>query len=239
VSERHHGYLGLGSNLGDRRDWLLRAAGLLQADRRLRVLAQSRLYRSKPLGFISPNDFFNQVLEVEWDGPVTALLNLARHVERECGRQPGPDLTLEPGREAAGTQRWPEERELAQTTADFEVEAAAAALIQQAWGVGSNPLLAEPVLLELEEFRRKKQARLFQDRQLDVDLLYFDGVRSYIPELILPHPRMHERAFVLLPLQELAPDLVLSGRSLTQWIAQLSADQRADCRPVAPANENG
>ena len=42
-------------------------------------------------------------------------------------------------------------------------------------------------------------------RTLDIDILAVDGVRSEAPELLLPHPRMNERLFVLVPLEELEP----------------------------------
>jgi 2-amino-4-hydroxy-6-hydroxymethyldihydropteridine diphosphokinase len=45
-------------------------------------------------------------------------------------------------------------------------------------------------------------------RTLDVDVLWIDGVRLCGPELVIPHPRMWERAFVLVPLREVASDLV-------------------------------
>ncbi|MDH5331781.1 MAG: 2-amino-4-hydroxy-6-hydroxymethyldihydropteridine diphosphokinase, partial [Aquincola sp.] len=44
-------------------------------------------------------------------------------------------------------------------------------------------------------------------RTLDLDLLAYGERRVDTPELVLPHPRMHERAFVLVPLAEIAPDL--------------------------------
>jgi 2-amino-4-hydroxy-6-hydroxymethyldihydropteridine diphosphokinase len=45
-------------------------------------------------------------------------------------------------------------------------------------------------------------------RTLDVDVLWVDGVEVHEPDLVVPHPRMFERAFVLMPLRDLAPDLV-------------------------------
>lgn len=48
-------------------------------------------------------------------------------------------------------------------------------------------------------------------RPLDVDILWIDGERHDEPDLIVPHPRMHERAFVTVPLAEVAPDLVAPG----------------------------
>lgn len=48
-------------------------------------------------------------------------------------------------------------------------------------------------------------------RTLDLDLLLYDELIMNSPELALPHPRMHERAFVLVPLAELAPDAIIPG----------------------------
>ncbi len=45
-------------------------------------------------------------------------------------------------------------------------------------------------------------------RTLDVDVVLIEGERSEDPEVLVPHPRLHERAFVLVPLHELAPDLL-------------------------------
>ncbi len=48
-------------------------------------------------------------------------------------------------------------------------------------------------------------------RTLDLDLLIFGDISLTGPDLIVPHPRMHERAFVLIPLYEIAPELYISG----------------------------
>jgi 2-amino-4-hydroxy-6-hydroxymethyldihydropteridine diphosphokinase len=58
-------------------------------------------------------------------------------------------------------------------------------------------------------------------RVLDLDLLWYDQIAMHTPELILPHPRMHERGFVLLPLAEIAPDLILpNGKSVVELATQ-------------------
>lgn len=49
-------------------------------------------------------------------------------------------------------------------------------------------------------------------RTLDLDLLLYDGLVMHEPGLTLPHPRMHERGFVLRPLAEIAPDAIIPGR---------------------------
>ena len=59
-----------------------------------------------------------------------------------------------------------------------------------------------------EAARGRVREQHWGPRTLDVDLLIVEGVTSDDPALTLPHPRMYERAFVLAPLRELAPELV-------------------------------
>ena len=56
------------------------------------------------------------------------------------------------------------------------------------------------------------RAERWGPRTLDVDLLWIDGVTVDQPDLVVPHPRMWERAFVVVPLAELAPDLAAPER---------------------------
>ena len=66
-----------------------------------------------------------------------------------------------------------------------------------------------------------------EPRPLDLDLLAFGGETRATPALTLPHPRAHQRRFVLAPLAELAPDLVLPGqaRSVAALLAALRSDE--------------
>lgn len=84
-----------------------------------------------------------------------------------------------------------------------------------------------PKLQGLErEFGRAPKKVLNEPRPLDLDLIAFGDERRCGPELTLPHPRAHERRFVLAPLAELAPDLVLPGqsKSVAQLLAGLPPD---------------
>jgi 2-amino-4-hydroxy-6-hydroxymethyldihydropteridine diphosphokinase len=81
-------------------------------------------------------------------------------------------------------------------------------------------LLARLQALEVE-FGRRPKRRLNEPRPLDLDLIAFGAERRQTPRLILPHPRAHQRRFVLEPLAEIAPDLILPGQ--TRQISELLA----------------
>ena len=72
--------------------------------------------------------------------------------------------------------------------------------------------------------RDRAQEQRWGPRTLDLDLLAYDDVRIDKPELTLPHPRLFERAFVLVPLAEIAPDRVIAGRRVQTALAGLSTD---------------
>jgi len=82
-------------------------------------------------------------------------------------------------------------------------------------------------LLEVEALlgrSRKKGTFGYQDRSLDLDLLYFDDVVMDDPDLTLPHPRISGRLFVLEPLAELSPDFIgdlMSERTVRQMVQDL------------------
>lgn len=58
-------------------------------------------------------------------------------------------------------------------------------------------------------------------RLIDIDILFYDDVILDTPSLVIPHPRLHERGFVLLPLMDIAPDLIhpVKKKSIRELIA--------------------
>jgi 2-amino-4-hydroxy-6-hydroxymethyldihydropteridine diphosphokinase len=77
-------------------------------------------------------------------------------------------------------------------------------------------------LQNLEQMAGRQRPYHNAPRTLDLDVLLYGGAQIQSERLIVPHPRMRDRAFVLLPLQEIAPDLV-SGDDLRRV-----ADQRIE-----------
>jgi 2-amino-4-hydroxy-6-hydroxymethyldihydropteridine diphosphokinase len=85
---------------------------------------------------------------------------------------------------------------------------------------GDTPELLFASLQRLEQASGRPAVRArHAPRTLDLDLIAFGAERRHGPDLVLPHPRAHERRFVLQPLSELGPDWVLPGQPAT--VAQL------------------
>jgi len=72
-------------------------------------------------------------------------------------------------------------------------------------------------------------------RRLDLDLLLYNGEVIFAPDLVVPHPEMHRRAFVLVPLAEIAPQAwhPVLGKSAGELLAELNPADRAAMQPLA------
>jgi 2-amino-4-hydroxy-6-hydroxymethyldihydropteridine diphosphokinase len=80
--------------------------------------------------------------------------------------------------------------------------------------------LLDALLAVEAEFGRVRDVR-FGPRTLDLDLIWYGSEERSGRRLTLPHPRAHEREFVLRPLADLDPGLVLRGRPVADWLAGL------------------
>jgi 2-amino-4-hydroxy-6-hydroxymethyldihydropteridine diphosphokinase len=163
-------WIGLGGNREDSGVLLTRALTRLAGVPQIRVLRQSRFYRSSPWGVTDQRDFVNAVAELETGLEPSALLLLLLGLEHELGR------------ERSATR----------------------------WG----------------------------PRCIDLDLLTYERMTLQTDELLLPHPRMHLRAFVLVPLLELEPDFVIPGRgSAASCLQRLDPDETAGVLPLMSISE--
>jgi 2-amino-4-hydroxy-6-hydroxymethyldihydropteridine diphosphokinase len=151
----HRVYIGLGSNLGDRK------ANIREAEERLAKLPETRiskassLYESEPLGD-AKTWFVNSVLEIETDFEPDDLLKRTKAIETAMGR-------------------------------------------------------------------KRVKGKRWGSRIIDLDLLLFDNQTVSKRTLKIPHPEMHKRRFVLLPLSELAPHITHPhlGASISELLGGL------------------
>jgi 2-amino-4-hydroxy-6-hydroxymethyldihydropteridine diphosphokinase len=93
------------------------------------------------------------------------------------------------------------------------------AVAEVATGLSPQSLL--DALLSIEKNHGRERSFRNAPRTLDMDLLLYDADTIDAPGLVVPHPRMHERAFVLAPLLELAPACVIPGKGPAgEWLAR-------------------
>lgn len=133
------GFLGLGTNMGDRKKNLAQALTILNDRPDLTVLRTSSIYETEPWGLANQPKFLNMVAEFATSISPDELLERVKKVEQDMGRKAGPR---------------------------------------------------------------------FGPRIIDIDILLLEDQVVDEPNLNVPHVSLHERAFILVPLSELAPELV-------------------------------
>ncbi|HEV2322043.1 MAG TPA: 2-amino-4-hydroxy-6-hydroxymethyldihydropteridine diphosphokinase [Gammaproteobacteria bacterium] len=94
-----------------------------------------------------------------------------------------------------------------------------------ATGLSARALMQALLGIELQHGRRRDGTR-WGPRSLDLDLLLYGDTVSDAPELVLPHPGMHQRAFVLYPLADIAPGLAIPGSGTVEELRVRHPDAR-------------
>jgi 2-amino-4-hydroxy-6-hydroxymethyldihydropteridine diphosphokinase len=144
MPDLNRAYLGLGSNLGDRRHSLLQALRYIQAQ--MTIKSVSSIYETEPVGYADQPKFLNAVCCVETELAPRDLLKFVKRVEKQMGRT--------------------------------------------------------------DSFRNAP-------RVIDIDILFYNDISLSSDDLHVPHPRLHDRAFVLVPMAEIAPHFVHPVFNLT------------------------
>jgi 2-amino-4-hydroxy-6-hydroxymethyldihydropteridine diphosphokinase len=156
----HRVYIGLGSNLGDRKANIREAEERLAALPATRIVKASSLYESEPLGN-AKTWFVNSVLEIETEFEPDELLKRTKAIETAMGR-------------------------------------------------------------------KRVKGKRWGSRIIDLDILLFDSQTIGKRTLKIPHPEMHKRRFVLLPLSELAPHVTHPqlGTTISELLGGLKDQKR-------------
>lgn len=101
------------------------------------------------------------------------------------------------------------------------------AVVQMETALPPRQLLAELQRIENEVFRRVRTLR-WGPRTMDLDILFYGALIMAEDDLTIPHPRLHERRFVLEPLAEIAPEFVhpLLNRSVAELLERVEGHER-------------
>lgn len=78
---------------------------------------------------------------------------------------------------------------------------------------------------EIEENLKRERLIRWGPRTIDVDILLYEDFISNDEKLIVPHPRMHERGFVMIPLYEIAKDLIIHDRKIKDIVENMKAEE--------------
>jgi 2-amino-4-hydroxy-6-hydroxymethyldihydropteridine diphosphokinase len=88
-------------------------------------------------------------------------------------------------------------------------------------GLTPHALLARAQAVERALGRERSKERRWGPRPIDIDLLAYDDLALDSPDLTLPHPRLFERAFVLVPLAEIAAERMIGGIKVSDALARI------------------
>lgn len=152
--------------------------------------------------------------------PFDAIIALGSNVGDKAGNISRAIAALTAGREVELIEASPAYRTApwGNTEQDWFVNAA----ISVRTTLGPEALLAR--CLDVERQLGRVRTEKWGPRIIDLDVLIYRGVEMATPDLVLPHPYLTERAFVLRPLADIAPDLVVKGRTISAWLQQVPHD---------------
>jgi 2-amino-4-hydroxy-6-hydroxymethyldihydropteridine diphosphokinase len=172
-------YISIGSNLGDRLEYIREAIKKIKQLKEVKICKTSLVYETQPVGYRVKGQgsrvkeqpwFLNMILELKTTLEPLNLLEFLLSIESQMGRTGPGGLS------------------------------------------------------------RRKRSQKYGPRNIDLDILFYDNLVLSSDKLTLPHPRMHERRFVLVPLVEIAPQVVhpLLKKTAERVLMELSTDSEKD-----------
>ncbi len=88
-----------------------------------------------------------------------------------------------------------------------------------------NPYTLLKKCQDAEKKLKRERTIRWGPRTIDIDILVYDDIICKDENLILPHPRIQERAFVLVPLMDIDEDLKIKGKTIKDWIKEVDAEE--------------
>jgi len=155
----HQAYIGIGSNLGKKKENYLEALARIARIPGTKIIKESSLYESEPLGE-SKEWYVNGVIQIETELRPDLLLQKCKNIERAMGR--------------------------------------------------------------------KKVRKRWAARIIDLDIILYNNLKLEKGSLKIPHPEMHKRKFVLIPLSEIAPQVVhpVMGMTISELLVNVKDDKK-------------
>jgi len=155
----HQVYIGIGSNLGKKKENYLEALTRIAKIPKTRIIKESSLYESEPLGD-SKEWFVNGVIEIETELKPELLLKKCKNIERAMGRKK----------------------------------------VRKRWGA----------------------------RIIDLDILFYNSLILEKKSFKVPHPELHNRKFVLIPLSEIGPQVIhpVLGATISELVVTAKDDKK-------------
>lgn len=152
-------YIGLGSNLGNKKENIQQALKLLNEMEGISVIKVSSFYETEPVGYEDQDWFINAVAQIETLLSPQELLKIFKDIEQKLGRE---------------------------------------------------------------------QSLRWGPRKIDLDILFYDDIIYKTDDLEIPHPRLHERAFVLVPLAEIDKELMhpVYNKSIGDLLSELDTTKK-------------
>ena len=149
-------YLALGSNIGNKINFIKAAYALLERSPNISILEKSNFYFSKAYGGEDLDDFTNSVIKIETSLSPGELLSYVKNIEKLLGR-------------------------------------------------------------------KKTTPKKYENRPIDIDILFYGSQKFSKKDLVIPHKDLENRDFVLIPLKEISPDLILpSGKKIDEAISLIN-----------------
>jgi 2-amino-4-hydroxy-6-hydroxymethyldihydropteridine diphosphokinase len=96
-------------------------------------------------------------------------------------------------------------------------------VVRVSTGAKPRELLAQLLRIERSLGRDRAKEERYGPRAIDLDILLYGGEAIDEPDLVIPHPRLAERAFALVPLAEIAPQLTISGTPIRELLSHIDA----------------
>lgn len=157
----HRIFLGLGSNIGDRTNYISDAVSEIKINKAIKFVKSSSLYETEPWGVEKQNLFLNIVIEIYTSLTPGELLKFIKETETKLGR--------------TARKKWTE-------------------------------------------------------REIDIDILFYDDLIIKKKGLSIPHPEIYNRNFVLIPMNEIAPDFVHPVLKKNINYLTVNSGDRLNCR---------